>query len=53
MDVASAHLMISAETDSHRVLDDARLVLGDLHGIGHATFQVEPDSHKGCDEIAW
>lgn len=53
MEVASAHLMISPGTDSHRVLDQARVVLSERHGIGHATFQVEPDSHQGCDQVAW
>jgi cobalt-zinc-cadmium efflux system protein len=52
MEVASAHVMIGRGTDAHQVLDDARLVLRD-HGIDHATLQVEPDDHKGCDEIAW
>ena len=23
------------------------------YGIGHATLQVEPDDHRGCDEIGW
>ncbi len=53
MEVASAHLMTSPGTDAHQVLDDARVVLRERHGIDHATFQVEPDSHEGCDEIAW
>jgi cobalt-zinc-cadmium efflux system protein len=35
------------------VLDRARVVLRDGHGIGHATLQVEPDTHEGCDELAW
>jgi cobalt-zinc-cadmium efflux system protein len=53
MDVASVHLMVSDGTDSHAVLDRARVILRDHHGIGHATLQVEPDSHLGCDELAW
>jgi cobalt-zinc-cadmium efflux system protein len=53
MDVASAHLMVCAGTDSHGVLDRARDVLRDGYGIAHATLQVEPDTHVGCDEIAW
>jgi hypothetical protein len=28
-------------------------VLRDGHGIWHATLQVEPDTHEGCDELAW
>ncbi|HKA84668.1 MAG TPA: cation transporter, partial [Acidimicrobiales bacterium] len=53
MDVASVHLMVSDGTDTHGVLDRARVVLRDGHGIGHATLQVEPDTHEGCDELAW
>jgi cobalt-zinc-cadmium efflux system protein len=53
MDVASVHLMVSEGTDSHAVLDRARVILRDNHGIGHATLQVEPDTHQGCDELAW
>jgi len=53
MDVATAHLMVSVGTDSHAVLDQARHLLADRHGITHATLQVEPDNHHGCDEITW
>jgi cobalt-zinc-cadmium efflux system protein len=53
MDVASAHLMVCSGTDSHGVLDRARDLLRDGYGIAHATLQVEPDTHVGCDEIAW
>jgi cobalt-zinc-cadmium efflux system protein len=53
MDVASAHLMVCAGTDNHGVLDRARDVLRDGYGIAHATLQVEPDTHRGCDEISW
>jgi cobalt-zinc-cadmium efflux system protein len=53
MDVASVHLMVTEGTDSHAVLDRARVIMRDNHGIGHATLQVEPDTHEGCDEVAW
>jgi len=53
MDVASVHLMVREGTDGHAVLDRARVVLRDGHGIDHATLQVEPDTHEGCDELAW
>jgi len=53
MEVASAHLMVRAGTDTHAVLDRARSLLGERHKIDHATFQVEPDDHRGCDEVAW
>ncbi|HKE75828.1 MAG TPA: cation diffusion facilitator family transporter [Acidimicrobiales bacterium] len=53
MEVASVHLMVGDGTDAHAVLDRARTIVRDDHGIDHATLQVEPDSHEGCDELAW
>ena len=53
MDVLTAHLMVADATDPHAVLDAARVIAHDGHGIDHATFQVEPESHQGCDEISW
>jgi cobalt-zinc-cadmium efflux system protein len=53
MDVASAHIMVCAGTDPHGVLDKARVVLRDDYGIAHATLQVEPDTHVGCDDVTW
>jgi cobalt-zinc-cadmium efflux system protein len=53
MEVATAHLMVSAGTDTHAVLDQARQLLAERHGITHATLQVEPDNHHGCDEVTW
>jgi cobalt-zinc-cadmium efflux system protein len=53
MHVATAHLVTCDGTDSHAVLDAARVTLQDKHGIAHATLQVEPDSHEGCDEVGW
>jgi cobalt-zinc-cadmium efflux system protein len=53
MEVASAHVMVRAGTDAHRVLDTARTLLRDRHGLWHATLQVEPDDHRGCDEMSW
>ena len=53
MDVATAHVMVSVGADSHRVLDEARALLRDRHGLDHATLQVEPDDHRGCDEVSW
>ena len=53
MDVASAHVMVREDTDAHGVLDQARAVLRDGHHIHHATLQIEPDTHTGCDEVAW
>jgi cobalt-zinc-cadmium efflux system protein len=53
MEVATAHLMVAVGTDSHAVLDQARHLLADRHGITHATLQVEPEDHHGCDEVNW
>jgi cobalt-zinc-cadmium efflux system protein len=53
MDVASAHLMVSVGTDAHGVLDQARLVLRERYRIDHATLQIEPDDHEGCEEMTW
>jgi cobalt-zinc-cadmium efflux system protein len=53
MEVATAHVMVADGTDQHGVLDRARVVLRDKHGIEHATLQVEPADHRGCDELGW
>ncbi len=51
MDVASMHLMTTPAADSHRVLDGARDLLQQRYRIGHATLQVEPDTHENCSDI--
>ncbi|MFI7439967.1 cation diffusion facilitator family transporter [Nonomuraea indica] len=53
MHVATAHLVTADRTDNHAVLDRARDVLRDHHGVAHATLQVEPADHRGCDELDW
>ena len=53
MEVLTAHLVTTESTSSHSVLDRAREVLADRHRIRHATLQVEPESHRGCDELDW
>lgn len=53
MEVASAHLMVRQGADHHGVLDQARVLLRDRYDIAHATLQVEPDNHRGCDELTW
>ena len=58
MDVASVHLQLAPDTDPanhHTVLDGAREVLRDQHGLAHATVQIDPDDHD-CDdlqELSW
>ena len=53
MNVATAHLVTVDGADAHEVLDRARDVLRDQHGVAHATLQVEPRSHTGCHEVGW
>ena len=53
MEVASAHLMVAVGTDIHGVLDEARHVLAERYQVVHATLQVEPDDHRGCDQVTW
>ncbi len=53
MNVATAHLVTVDGADAHDVLDRARDLLRDQHGVAHATLQVEPRSHTGCHEVGW
>lgn len=53
MEVLTAHVVVRTGADHHAVLDRARDLLADRHGIHHATLQVEPEDHTGCDEIDW
>lgn len=53
MEVASAHLMVTAGSDTHATLDRARALLAGRYRIDHATLQVEPETHEGCEELTW
>jgi cobalt-zinc-cadmium efflux system protein len=53
MHVATAHLVTCDEGTTHAVLDQAREVLRERHGVAHATLQVEPSDHRGCGELGW
>ncbi|MEO3786609.1 cation diffusion facilitator family transporter [Actinocorallia sp. B10E7] len=53
MHVATAHLVTAEDADGHAVLDRARDLLRDRYAIAHATLQVEPADHSGCDELGW
>ena len=53
MHVASAHLVTENDAQTHGVLDSARQTLADRFHLTHATLQVEPASHTGCEEITW
>lgn len=53
MNVATAHLVTADDADAHSVLDQARDVLLARYAIRHATLQVEPNAHTGCQEVDW
>ncbi|WNI26119.1 cation diffusion facilitator family transporter [Streptomyces sp. ITFR-16] len=53
MNVATAHLVTADRADGHSVPDEARDLLRDRYGVAHATLQVEPASHTGCDRVGW
>ena len=53
MNVATAHLVATADADHHDLLDHARDVLREQFGIVHATVQVEPLDHHGCQDLTW
>ena len=53
MENATAHLVIDPGSDAHQVLDQARELLQERYRIAHATLQVEPSDHTGCDELEW
>jgi cobalt-zinc-cadmium efflux system protein len=53
MTVATAHLRTADDADAHAVLDRAREVMAERFAVEHATLQVEPASHTGCEEVAW
>ncbi|HSK24111.1 MAG TPA: cation diffusion facilitator family transporter [Egicoccus sp.] len=50
MEVGSVHLRLAPGSDGHAVLDGARRLLRDRHGIEHATVQIEPADHAACDD---
>jgi cobalt-zinc-cadmium efflux system protein len=52
MHVASAHLVAAADADGYQVLDAARDVLRDRHGVAHATLQVESRTETKC-QVDW
>ena len=53
MDAVSVHLKVEVGYDTHAVLDRSRDVLRDRHHISHATIQVEPAGHEGCNLVQW
>jgi cobalt-zinc-cadmium efflux system protein len=53
MEVASVHLMTTAQADTHSILDRATAMLRAEYRIAHATLQLEPEAHQGCTEVTW
>lgn len=53
MTVATAHLVATDSADHHAVLDRARELLADEYDIEHATVQIEPRDHTGCQHLDW
>lgn len=54
MEVASAHLTISAGADQTKVLQSAQEMLTSRYGIEHATLQLESaGSQVSCHELSW
>ncbi|PUA80127.1 cation diffusion facilitator family transporter [Nocardioides currus] len=53
MNVATAHLLLTSDADSHGVLQAAQRTLRAGYGIEHATLQVEARPTPGCEEVTW
>jgi len=53
MHVATTHLVAADHVDVALVLEQARTLLRDRHGVAHATLQVEPRATNTCQELDW
>jgi len=54
MEVASAHLTVTAGTDQAGILRTAQRVLADEYQLEHATLQLESgEAAAGCRELRW
>ncbi|MEH6819229.1 MAG: cation diffusion facilitator family transporter [Dietzia psychralcaliphila] len=53
MDVGTVHLVVGPRATHSDILDEARRVLREGHGIEHATVQIETADHAGCHELGW
>ncbi len=53
MNVATAHLVTGVGADAQAVLAGARATLREVHGIEHATLQVEVNPARECREATW
>ncbi len=54
MEVVSAHLDVDPVVDGRIVLADARRMLSEIHGVEHATLQIEPTrDDASCRGLDW
>ncbi|MBU2111720.1 MAG: hypothetical protein KKE65_08685, partial [Actinobacteria bacterium] len=53
MNVATAHLVVENGAATQTVLSGAQAVLRQVHGIEHATLQVEVDPARECHQATW
>ncbi|HEV2798069.1 MAG TPA: cation diffusion facilitator family transporter [Nocardioides sp.] len=53
MNVATAHLVTGVGADAQAVLAGAQATLREVHGIEHATLQVEASPARECREATW
>ena len=53
MNVATAHLVTEDGAEAQDVLDGARTLLREQHGLAHATLQVETARTRECHEADW
>jgi cobalt-zinc-cadmium efflux system protein len=53
MNVATAHVVLAVGADSAAVLSGAQTALREVHGIAHATLQVEANPSRECHEATW
>ncbi|MFN7973485.1 MAG: cation diffusion facilitator family transporter [Acidobacteriota bacterium] len=53
MDALSAHVIVKPErlADSHRILNDLKLVLLERFAIDHTTIQIEPEGFEHVGEV--
>ncbi|NYE36208.1 cobalt-zinc-cadmium efflux system protein [Nocardioides cavernae] len=53
MNVATAHLVLCVGADARVVLAGAQTALREVHGMDHATLQVEADPARECQAATW
>lgn len=53
IDVGTVHLVVGDDVANSAVLDEARRLLRDGHGIEHVTVQVETAGVAECREMKW